>query len=122
MFTNDITLVGDAASTRTYALTGVSDGKSIRANPLRSAALPERMTISHAPSKKGTLITDRHLVRFDNAVSDPLTGEVLTIGVYCVLEIPRNVNATAAVAKDMVTQLKNFLSAGFVQQLLNNEP
>lgn len=121
MFSNDITLAGDASSSQTYALQSINDGKSIRGDKTLGAALPRLLTISHSASKKGTQVTDRHLVRLDLAKADAVTGEKVNLGVYLVLEMPRTV-ATNAQLKDMVTQMKNFITSGAVDQLLNNEP
>lgn len=121
MFTNDIVLTGDAASTQTYSLQSINAGKSIRGDALLGAALPRTMTIGHTESSKAGKITDRHLVRLDLVKADAITGLTVNIGVYLVIEMPRT-TATVAQVKDMVTQLKNFLVPGAVQQLLNNEP
>lgn len=121
MFTNDIPLIGDAASTRTYSLVSIAGGSSLRSNPLTGAALPETLAIKHTSTTKQKQTSDRHLVRLDLAKADALTGEVVNGAVYLVIEAPRTV-ITAAQLKDMVTQLKNFLTPGVVSQLLNNEP
>lgn len=125
MLTQDITLVGDAASSRTYAWLGATaidqaNASSLRSNPLTGTALPETLAIKHSTSKKGTRITDRHLVRLDLTKAHALTGELVGGAVYLVIEAPRD-TITSVMLKDMVTQLKNLLDAGRVQQILNGE-
>jgi hypothetical protein len=122
MFTDPITLVGDSASTRGYALVSIEGGSTIRSNPLAPVNTPETMLVKHQLSSRGGLPLDRHLVRLDltkiNALSLPVVGSV-----YVNFEVPRDLVFTLAMVKDMRTQLVNFITlAGVVEKLLNNEP
>lgn len=122
MFTADITLAGDASSTRTYALRGYPDGASLRGVSSAGLAVPETLRISHTVSKPkaGGAQIDRHLVRLDLSKRDATTGQQETAAVYVVIEFPRAVSTLAQV-KDMVTQLKNFLTGANVELLCNGE-
>jgi len=121
MFATDITLAGDASSTRTYALTSIVNGKAIRANASVAAGEAELLTISHSPPAKGSSAPTRHLVRFDLTKVNATSGLSQTGSVYVVIEEPQN-TVTTAQLQDMITQLKNFLSAGNVAKMLNDEP
>lgn len=121
MFTNDITLAGDASSSTTYALLSIADGKSVRGNAAATLGQPQTLTVSHSVTKRGSLQVDRHLARLDKTKLDALNSPV-GAAVYAVLEVPRNSAITEAEINDMVTQLKNFLSAGNIDKLLNGEP
>jgi hypothetical protein len=122
MFNPDITLVGDAASTRTYSLRGYPTGEqSLRGVLTAGLALPENLRISHSVSKASSAIpVDRHLVRLDLTKAHAVTGEAVTGSVYAVFELPR-ATITLAQIKDMTTQLKNFLDATNVGLLCNGE-
>jgi len=121
MFTTAITLAGDASSSQVYDLQSITGSKSIRGDVALGAALPRLMTISHSVAGKGTQISDRHLVRLDLVKADAVTGETVNGSTYIVLDMPRK-TFTVAQLQDQVTQLKNFLTAGNVAKLLNNEP
>jgi len=120
MFTTDVTLAGDASSTRTYALTSIAGGQSVRANASVAVGEAEVMTISHGRKTKAPDSPERHLVRLDltkvSALGVPATGSV-----YVVIEEPQ-ATVTPAQIQDMATQLKNFLTAGNITKLLNGEP
>lgn len=121
MFSNDITLAGDASSSTTYALRSVVDGKSIRSDASATLGSPKSLTVNHSVIKKADgLMADRHLARFDRTEVNS-EGKSSTASVYVVLEVPRSI-VTEAQVLDMVTQLKNFLSTGNLDKLLNSEP
>jgi len=121
MFATDITLAGDASSTRTYALTSIVNGKAIRANASVAAGEAEVLTISHGQKSKDPSAPTRHLIRLDLQKVNSTSGLSQTGSVYAVIEEPQNTVTTAQI-QDMVTQLKNFLSAANVAKLLNDEP
>lgn len=121
MFTNDVTLAGDASSTRTYALTSIAGGTAIRANASVATGESEVMTISHGRKNGKPDAPERHMVRLDLTKVNTTTGTSATGSVYVVIEEPQSI-VTAAQLQDMVTQLKNFLSAANVTKLLNGEP
>ncbi len=117
----DITLAGDASSSQMYSFANYpTPASSLRADRVKGAALPRTLAISHSVMSKGTQKTDRHLARLNLVSADAVTGEKVTQSVYLVIEQPQTV-ATVAGAKDMITQLKNFLSSGNIDMLLNNE-
>jgi hypothetical protein len=121
MFTFDITLTGDSASTRTYSLKSVVEGNALRASAAAPLNAPETMTIKNGTSSRGGIALDRHLVRFDltkiNAAGLPVQASV-----YLTIEVPRDSAITAAMIKDMRTQMTNFVTDANVAKLLNSEP
>jgi hypothetical protein len=122
MFTDPITLVGDSASTRGYALVSIQDGNTVRANPLAPVNAPETMQVKHQLSSRGGVPLDRHLARLDLTKINSLSAPVVA-SVYMTLEVPRDAAITLAMIKDMRTQLTNFVNtAGNIEKLLNNEP
>lgn len=122
MYPTDITLTGDSASTRTYALRSITDGNAIRAVATAPANQPEVLTVKHQVSSRGGIPLDRHLVRLDLSKEDS-EGTVVMGSVYLTVEVPRNSAFTAAMAKDMKTQLVNFINtATYADKLLNSEP
>lgn len=121
MFANDITLAGDASSTRTYALTSILNGSSIRSNASVAAGEAELMSISNTRKSKAPDSPTRHLVRLDLTRVNSTTGVPATGSVYVVIEEPQ-ATITPVMIQDMVTQLKNFLTAANVTKILNDEP
>ena len=121
MFNTDITLAGDSSSTRTYSLRSIVDGSTVRANASAPVNAPETMTIKHGVSSRGGIPLDRHLVRLDltkiNSASNPVTASL-----YVTAEVPQDAAITAAMIKDMRTQLQNFWIDANVVKLLNGEP
>ncbi|DAD51270.1 coat protein [ssRNA phage Zoerhiza.1_6] len=121
MFLTDIVSAGDSSSTRTYSLRSILDGSSVRANSAAPLNAPETLTIKHSKSSRGGIPLDRHLARFDltkiNSSSAPVVASV-----YVNIEVPEDAVITAAIIKDMRTQLTNFLSDANVAKLLNGEP
>lgn len=120
MFNTYITLAGDASSSQTYSLQSILDGKTIRADAVRGPALPRTMTMGHSTVKRGSDTVDRHLVRLDRTELNAL-GVPQNASVQLVIELPRT-GPTATHLQDMVTQMKNHLTAGNVTKMLNAEP
>lgn len=121
MFANDITLAGDAASSTTYALRGIIDGRSVRGDAASGLSQPRNLVISHQEVKRTGYVANRHLVRLDRTEID-LNNVEANLSVQLVVESPQSI-VTAAQVKDAITQLKNFLgTAGYVDKLLNGEP
>jgi hypothetical protein len=123
MFANSFALVGDSASTRTYDLVSIENGKSIRKNAAAAANELESITVSHTASlnKEGTVVK-RHLARLDLWKVNSTTQKLQKAAVYVVIEQPVDSVITAAILKDMRTQLKNFLDDANVAKLINDEP
>lgn len=123
MFNTSITLAGESSSTRNYDLVSMDGGNSVRKNPLAPVGELESLSIRHSSSvQKDTGLTiDRHLVRFDlQKVTSG--GEPANLGVYVVMEVPRDSVITAALVKDIRTQMVNLLTLGNVDKILNGEP
>jgi hypothetical protein len=121
MFTNDITLAGDAGSSTVYALISVEGGNSARRDGAAGLDSPKNMLIKHERVTKGTLTSDRHLVRLEKTLPQATTLVPVTGSIHVVIDAPRD-TITVAMLKDMTTQLKNFLSAANIDKLVNNEP
>lgn len=123
-FSSDITLVDDASADVVYSQISLEKGKSIRQDSTRDLGTPRSLTISHQQSGTGMKATDRHLVRLDLVEEDTGSDVIATVSgsVYTVLECPRRI-VTAAMIKDMLTQLTGFLAVeANVDKLLNSEP
>jgi hypothetical protein len=121
MFNNDITLAGDASSSQMYSLIDVDNGNSVRKNAAAPLDAPQLMTIKHESYKKGSISGVRHLVRLERTRAQSTSLTPVTGSVHVVFDAP-NDTVTPADLKDMFTQLKNFLSAGAITQVLNGEP
>jgi hypothetical protein len=122
MFNTDITLIGDAASSTTYSLTSVVGGNADRFDATAAADSPKGLFIKHEKVKRNGLSATRHLVRLERTSPQATTLAPVTGSVHLVIEEP-NDTITAAQLKDMITQLRNFLTAGgYVDKLFNDEP
>jgi hypothetical protein len=121
MFSLDITLAGDASSSQTYSLVDVDNGNSVRRNSAAPSDAPQLMTIKHESRVSGGISGKRHLIRLDRSRAQATTLTQVQGSVYVVIDAPDN-TVTAADLKDMFTQLKNFLTAGAITQILNGEP
>jgi len=121
MFAFDITLAGDSSSTRTYSLKSVVEGSSLRGAATAPLNAPETLSIKNQKSSRGGIPLDRHLVRFDLTKINA-SGAPVTASVYQTMEVPEDSVFTAAIIKDMRTQMINFMSDANVAKLLNGEP
>lgn len=121
MFANDITLAGDASSSTTYSLTSINGGNADRRDAASALDSPKALLIKHEDVTRNGLKADRHLVRLEKTLPQASTLIPVTGSVHVVIDAPRD-TITAAMIQDMATQLKNFLSAGNITKLLNDEP
>lgn len=121
MFNTDITLAGDASSSTTYSLTSIDGGNSDRRDAAAALDSPKSLFIKHEDVTRGTLKSDRHLVRLERTAPQAVTLLPVTASVHVVIDAPRD-TITAVMISDMVTQLKNFLTSGNLTKLLNDEP
>lgn len=121
MFTDPQTLTGDAASSHAYALRSILDGKSLRAVATAPVNAPETLTLSHQVSSRGGIPLDRHLVRLDLTKINAL-GVPVVISFYVTIEVPQDAIVTAAMVKDMRTQMTGFLVDANLTKILNGEP
>jgi hypothetical protein len=116
-------LIGDAASSTTYSLRSITDGKAVRGDATAGLSQPKQLTISHSEVSRSTGVADRHLIRLDRVETRVIDSIDVAASVYLVVESPRDNTVTAAQIKDMITQLKNFLiTATYVDKMLNGEP
>jgi hypothetical protein len=121
MFALDIALAG-TSTTKTYSLTSVDQGNSIRLDAAAALGEPNTLVIKHQVVKRTDYDADRHLVRLDHTFPGTSPDPDVVASVQLVIEAPRKV-ATAANVKDLVTRLIAFLNAaGYQDKLLNNEP
>lgn len=123
MLPQDITIVGDSASTRIYSWKSpISPGGLLRVNSSAPVGLPETLSVNHTEGKQAGLPLDRHLVRLDLSKLTAL-GVAVRASFYVVMEVPRDPIITAAMLKDMRTQAFNLLNvAGYMDKLLAGEP
>jgi hypothetical protein len=120
MFANDVTVTGTSVAV-TYSLRSVKDGNSIRNDATVALDSPKAMLVKHEAITKGTLKSDRHLVRFERTAPQGTTLLPVLASAHVVIDAPRD-TITAAQVLDLIDQLRNFLTAGNVTKLLNNEP
>ncbi len=121
MYPTDITLMGTSTS-KTYSLTSINGGKSLRNDATAPLGEPRMMTISHQAVSRASGTVDRHLVRLDETVSGVSPAPDVQVSVQLVIEVPRE-TATAAQVKDVKDRLVAFLAtSGYVDKLLNSEP
>lgn len=123
MLNTTITLVGDSASTRDYALQSWQGPNTVRANAAASPGLPETLSIQHSErtNKTNGELLQRHNVRFVKSVANS-DGVTVSAVVQVSFEHDIDPAITAAIVKDMFTQAKNLLDATTIGKLLNNEP
>ena len=120
-FSQDITLAGDASSSRVYAETSQKDGNTIRKVASAPLNAPEVLQIKHQESSRGGVPLDRHVVRLD-LTKITSAGLPVIASVYMTFEVPRDSAVTVAMIKDMRTQMNNFTVDANVVKLLNGEP
>lgn len=122
MLTDPTVLTGDSASSHSYSLVSITDGNSVRKVPTAPTNAPETMQVKHQLSSRGGIPLGRHTLRLDLAKVNA-DNDVVTASVYVVVEVPEDAAITAAMLKDMRTQLVNFLTvnANF-EKILNGEP
>lgn len=121
MFSLDITLAGDSGSSQTYSLVSVNEGNSIRSNAAAPKDAPQTLIHKHESYVRDSIKGVRHLVRFERSRAHATTAKQVTGSVYIVIDAP-NETITAADIKDMFTQIKNHLTAGNIDKVLNGEP
>jgi hypothetical protein len=120
MFATQLTVAGTSVS-QVYDLISINGGNSERRDATAALDAPERLIIKHEPVSKGTLKSDRHLVRFEATLPQAVTALPVTGSVHIVIDAPRD-TVSAAKILDLVDQVRNFLTAGNLTKLLNNEP
>jgi hypothetical protein len=120
MFANDVALAGTSVTT-TYSLISVSGGNSVRKDATVALDSPKSLLIKHEAITKGTLHSDRHLVRLERTAPQAGTLLPVTGSVHVVIDAPRD-TITSAHILDMIDQLKTFLVAGNWTKLSNSEP
>jgi hypothetical protein len=107
---------------KTYSLTSITNGKSVRADATAPLGEPRTLVISHQSTSRSFGTVDRHLVGFDETVSGTAPNPDVVTKVQLVIEVPRE-TITAAQVKDVIARLVTFLGVGAnIDKLLNSEP
>jgi hypothetical protein len=119
MFGIDVTVTGTTVPV-TYSLVNTNDG-SLRADSTVALDSPKRMLVKHQPITKGSLKSDRHMVRFERTSPQATTLLPVSASAHLVVEAPRD-TITVAQVQDLVDQIRNFATAANILKLLNNEP
>lgn len=115
---------GGANVSTSYALVGLTGiAASLRRVSATAATAPDTLTISHQGSKRGSIDTDRHMVRVDKTYIDPIKGPVVT-SAWMVIEVPKGTSVvTLTEVKEVVGRLVAFEQAsGNIDKLVNSEP
>lgn len=127
MIANDLTLnpgsYGGTAANLVFVLTGYpTPTSSLRRVQATALTEPNSLLISHQQAVRGSVTYDRHLVRRDRTLIDPLLGSVKG-SAWLTIEAPRGTSVfTAAVMKDIIGQLAStWMTAGVTDSLLSGE-
>lgn len=129
MFNQNVAIVVGETTTN-YALTSITNGKSVRNNASASMGTPDVFQISHETKGKGSAAVDRHLIRLDTSYESVESGvsTIATATAYIVLVAPHKV-VTSTNVKDAYKKLASFLAAteagassDNLARILNNEP
>jgi hypothetical protein len=126
MFTYPVSLnptsFGGANAAKSFDLVDLQNNRTLSRVAATATTTPETLTVSHSQSGS-VVVYDRHLVRLDKTMTDPILGKV-TFSAYLNLVIPRGTSVvTLQEIKDMVGRLIAFEQAsGALDKILNNEP
>jgi len=127
MLANDLTLnpgsYGGVSANKIFNLAGYpTPTSSIRRVQATALTTPETVLISHQNVQRGGLTVDRHLVRHDVTLNDPLKGAVKA-SAWVTIEVPRGTTVfTNAVIKDMFGRLPSaLLASGVMDAFLAGE-
>jgi hypothetical protein len=127
MFTYPVSLnpttYGGANVAKVYDLIDLDNQRSVSRVGATATTTPETLTVSHQATGTGLALADRHLVRLDKTLTDPISGKV-TLSAYLVLQVPRGTSVvTNQEILDLVGRLLAFEQAsGAITKLLNSEP
>jgi hypothetical protein len=117
-------VINDGTSDRTYALTSIVDGKSIRRDASATLGEPRTLTISHGKrNPKDPESPDRHLVRLD-VVDHDAEGVAHTASAYIVVENPVNGLFSVAQLRALLLSVLNAVGDDSVRfpKFMNSEP
>lgn len=115
---------GGANASTSYALVGLTGiAASLRRVSATAATAPDTLTISHQGSKRGSVSTDRHMVRVDKTYIDLVKGPVV-VSAWLVIEVPKEAAiVTLTEVKEVVGRLLAFeQGSGNIDKLYNSEP
>jgi len=116
MLDNNVDLVfeasaGTATTTNSVSLIDTDNGRSVRRKNLGNGIFVD-LIISHEEARqKDGLISDRHLVRIDYTIPDPVisTAPTAVVSAYNVLVYPRRSDITHGHVGQVFTALRNLL-------------
>jgi len=112
MLASDITLdKADGTDVVFKLVANTSDG-SRRLDVATTLALPTTLVIKHSVTGKEPLLTDRHLVQFNQVVAAAIGTRM--VNVNFTLNIPRDVAVTPTIIANLVSHLVDFLSDGAI--------
>jgi hypothetical protein len=127
MIANDLTLnpgsYGGASANLVFVLAGYpTANSSIRRVQATALTEPNSLLISHQAVKRGDLTVNRHLLRHDRSLIDPILGLVKG-SVWQTWETPLGTSVfTAAVIKDMIGRLSScHMTSGVTDAILAGE-
>lgn len=127
MIANDLTLnpgsYGGTAANLVFVLAGYpTPTSSIRRVQATALTEPNSLLVSHQTVKRGAVTYQRHLLRRDRTLNDPLLGGVKG-SVWLTMECPQGTTVfTAAVIKDMIGQLAStWMTATVTDAILAGE-
>lgn len=132
MFSTDISLnptsFGGTNASKVYSLVlPLSTDASLRRVSATSATTPETLKIAHQSSSSknevGVLAYGQHLIRLDQAFTDPVKGTG-TLSAWLVLRNP--IGTTVITSQSIIDILGRLIAfeqtAGTLDKVLNNEP
>lgn len=132
MFSTDISLnptsFGGTNAAKVYSLVlPLSTDASLRRVSATSATTPETLKIAHQSSSSknevGVLAYGQHLIRLDQAFTDPVKGTG-TLSAWLVLRNP--IGTTVITSQSIIDILGRLIAfeqtAGTLDKVLNNEP
>lgn len=127
MIANDLILnpgaYGGTAANLTYVLAGYpTPTSSIRRVQATALTEPNSLLISHQQVQRGDLTVNRHLIRHDRTLIDPILGPVKA-SVWQTWEVPQGSSVfTASVVKDMIGRpVAAYMVAGATDAILAGE-
>lgn len=114
---------GGAAADKVYNLINAPTPTStLRRVSSTATTAPDRLTISHRQSKKGSISRDDHLIRIDEQFNDPVMGSG-DFSAWLSIQVPRGTSVvTAQLVKNQVGRvIAAWMASGNADKILNGE-
>lgn len=115
MLANDITLDKKDGTDVVYRLINQDGTGSRRIDVTTNLAAANLMTIRHSAQGKGADAVDRHLIQFSKTVQGSAAPRTLTVNFT--VSVPRDTAITAAMVRDEICNLVDFLADGSISSL-----